>query len=84
MEEKDILFSSITSSPAQSFFQHFGIMISEPLVLYGLAKPREKRMKKRDNKKRFNRTNLLKRRTAQILSSYILKSQILRSQILRS
>src|SRR6266516_6629678 len=86
MEEKDILFGSIISLLAQSFLPHFGIMVSEPLVLYELAKRKEKRAKKGDKRKRFSRTKMLSSQilSSQILSSQILSSQILSSQILRS
>jgi hypothetical protein len=60
MEEKDIVFGSIISSPALNFFLHFRITVSEPLVLYELAKSNEKRMKKGNNRKSFDRTNQFK------------------------
>src|SRR2546423_2514547 len=79
MEEKDIQFGSIISLPAQSFLPHFGNMVSEPLVLYELARPKEKRLKKEDKRKRFHRTKIL---SSDILNSQILISSILRSTIL--
>src|SRR5437868_12695493 len=81
MKEKDILFGSITSSPAQSFLLHFGITVSGLLVLYEPVKPKEKRTKKGDNRKSFDRTNQPRIRTAQTLSFWILSFWILRSWI---
>ena len=54
MKEKDILFGSITFSPAQSFLLYFGIIVLELLVLYEPAKLKERRIKKGDNRKSFN------------------------------
>src|SRR6266516_1324432 len=84
MTERDMLFGSITSSPALNFSLHIGITVSELLVLYEPAELKEKRTKKGDNWKSFDQSNQPKITTAQTLSSWILSSQTLRYRILSS